>query len=145
MRSIVTGAASGIGSAIARLLARETGADIVVTDRDSRKLGAITQELRRMGARVDQVVGDIADVSLPSVLVDRCVERFGGVDAIVSNAGAVTGAPLLELDVERSFALCPTRGRGETSRGASRECANAGRIDRRAPRVSRADQSVIAA
>jgi NAD(P)-dependent dehydrogenase (short-subunit alcohol dehydrogenase family) len=100
MRAIVTGAASGIGSAIARMLAREPDTGLVLTDRDSQKLAVIAEELGR-STRVERIVGDIADEALPALLVDRCVERFGGVDAIISNAGAVSGAPLLELDIEQ--------------------------------------------
>lgn len=98
MPIIVTGAASGIGRAAARRFARRTDARLLITDRDGDKLAEVMAELRDL-ADVEAMPGDLSDADIPARLVQRCVDRFGGVETIVSNAGAVFGAPLRDLDV----------------------------------------------
>lgn len=100
MRTIISGAANGIGRATALRLAKDDGARLLITDRDEVALAKVASALEG-SVEVEVIAGDLADPKLPSVLVERCVERFGGIDSIVSNAGAVTGAPLLDLEVEK--------------------------------------------
>src|SRR6266851_1926757 len=94
-RAIVTGAASGIGRAIAEDLAAQ-GARVLVTD--------INQE---DGERVASSVGGIfmsADMSVPvecDEVVERAVRDWHGVDILVNNAGLQHVAPVEEFPVER--------------------------------------------
>jgi NAD(P)-dependent dehydrogenase (short-subunit alcohol dehydrogenase family) len=82
-RSIVTGGASGIGRAVVRRFVEE-GAMVVVIDRDAEKLGELKEEL---GARCEILEGDAADPDAVNRCVDLIIDRFGGIDTVVGNAG----------------------------------------------------------
>jgi len=97
MRTIITGAASGIGSALASRLASKPGAKLLLTDRDTAALEDVAQSLAGH-AEVVTFAGDLAEVSTAAAIVAHCVGTYGGVDAIASNAGAMKGMPLEELE-----------------------------------------------
>lgn len=97
MRTIITGAASGIGRAVAHQLAGAGGASLLLVDRNGDGLADVAAELAAM-AKVETLVANMADRAAPQLVVERCVASFGGIDAIVSNAGAMKGAPLAELE-----------------------------------------------
>jgi glucose 1-dehydrogenase len=99
LRAIITGAASGIGRAVARKLASGGNASLLLVDRNSSGLKEVAAELGD-AARIVTMVADMADRDAPQQLVDGCVAAFNGIDAIVSNAGAMKGAPLAELSDE---------------------------------------------
>ena len=85
--AIVTGAARGIGRAIARELARE-GADLMLADLDGDTLAATAQALRdEYGRRVGAHVGDLALEDTNRALVDAALVSFGRLDILVNNAG----------------------------------------------------------
>jgi 2-keto-3-deoxy-L-fuconate dehydrogenase len=79
LRALVTGAASGIGLAIARLFA-ENGAAVVVLDRDTPAEGVLP-------VGVSAVTADITDDAAVRAAVDEAVQRLGGLDILVNNAG----------------------------------------------------------
>jgi 3-oxoacyl-[acyl-carrier protein] reductase len=89
--AIVTGASTdpGIGTASARRLARE-GASVVINARSADRLLATESALRGEGLEVVACPGAAGDPTVPSLLVDTAVERFGGVDLLVNTVG---GAP----------------------------------------------------
>ncbi len=99
MRAIITGAASGIGRAVARKLAGNAGASLLLVDRDGDGLAQLAAELGAT-ARVETLTADMSDRAAPPLIVERCVAAFGGIDAIISNAGAMKGAPLKDLSDE---------------------------------------------
>jgi rhamnose utilization protein RhaD (predicted bifunctional aldolase and dehydrogenase)/NAD(P)-dependent dehydrogenase (short-subunit alcohol dehydrogenase family) len=95
---VVTGGASGIGAATARAFAKE-GADVAILDRDISGVG---------GGRVLAVQCDVTDAAQIRAAFDRVVETFGGVDIVVSNAGAAWQGEIGTVDDEllrRSFEL----------------------------------------
>ncbi|MEN9938676.1 MAG: hypothetical protein RLZZ387_5255 [Chloroflexota bacterium] len=87
--AIVTGAAKGIGAAVARALARE-GASIVIADVDTAGAESLAEELRAAGGQALAVRADVSRSDDARRLVDAAVERFGGVDLLVNNAGIQT-------------------------------------------------------
>lgn len=84
--AIVTGAASGIGLATAKLFASE-GAAIVAADWNQERLDAAVAEIENAGGRVTGVQGDISDQASAEGLIDIAVATFGGLDVLVNNAG----------------------------------------------------------
>ena len=83
--AIVTGAASGIGRATARLLARE-GARVVVADIDAPGGEATVQAIQAAGGEADFVAVDVSSAGQVAALVSRAVERFGRLDVLHNNA-----------------------------------------------------------
>ncbi|MGE3668597.1 MAG: SDR family oxidoreductase, partial [Polyangiaceae bacterium] len=92
-RILITGAASGIGRALARIAARK-GASLLITDVRPRELQRTAEELLLEGARVlDVRAFDISDFEATREFAHRVHERHGSVDILVNNAGiAVWGA-----------------------------------------------------
>ncbi|MGN6105989.1 MAG: SDR family NAD(P)-dependent oxidoreductase [Kofleriaceae bacterium] len=84
-RALVTGASSGIGAAIARILAAE-GAELVLTARRRAALDAVADECRAAGARVDVVTADLGQPGAAAGLWDAAAAH-GPIDVLVNNAG----------------------------------------------------------
>jgi NAD(P)-dependent dehydrogenase (short-subunit alcohol dehydrogenase family) len=102
IRALVTGGTSGIGSAIVERL-RSHGADVVFTGRDSAR-GLDVEG--RTGASF--VRADVRDPEGIRASVDAAVERLGGLDALVLNAGVLHDAPLSETSDESWDAVLET-------------------------------------
>jgi 3-oxoacyl-[acyl-carrier protein] reductase len=84
--ALVTGAGRGIGRAIAEKLA-EYGAAVMINDLDAAPAAETEAAIRNSGGRAAALAGDITDPAFPQRLVDAAVEKFGGLDIIVNNAG----------------------------------------------------------
>lgn len=98
-RVLVTGAASGIGRAVAGLAADEEAA-LCLVDRDGPGLRAVADELGLPARRITVVEADLADPAAPEKVVAGAAAALGGLDALVSNAGVPVTAPLRELTIE---------------------------------------------
>jgi NAD(P)-dependent dehydrogenase (short-subunit alcohol dehydrogenase family) len=85
--ALVTGAASGIGAAVCRALAGPSVALLVHTRKNRDGAERVAAEVRSAGAEAAVALGDLADRSVADALVTETVERFGGLDVLVSNAG----------------------------------------------------------
>ncbi len=91
--SIITGAASGIGSATARAFAKQ-GARVVVADRNAEGATAVASEIGGLAVACD--VGQEADINR---LVARAQDEYGPVDVFFSNAGIGTGGNPLDTEL----------------------------------------------
>jgi rhamnose utilization protein RhaD (predicted bifunctional aldolase and dehydrogenase)/NAD(P)-dependent dehydrogenase (short-subunit alcohol dehydrogenase family) len=101
---LITGGAGTIGSAIARAFAQE-GAEIAVADLDGEKAGETARTIKATGFGA---ACDVANADSVRVFFDRVCERFGGVDVVVSNAGAAWPGPISTISddlLRRSFEL----------------------------------------
>lgn len=94
---IITGAASGIGRAVAMLLADDEAANLFLVDRHAEPLDALAADLDGRCA-VRTLVGDLTDPAFCRQAVADCVAAFGSVDGLVSNAGILKGDLLVDLD-----------------------------------------------
>jgi NAD(P)-dependent dehydrogenase (short-subunit alcohol dehydrogenase family) len=92
--AIVTGASSGIGLAVARALVAD-GYGVALAARRAERLDELAQEL---GEQALPVPTDVSDRGQVEELVARAVDRFGGLDVVVSAAGVFHSAPLERLD-----------------------------------------------
>ena len=92
--AVVTGGGSGIGKGVVRKFLNE-GARVVFGDIRADRVEETASELSALGP-VAGLAGDVTDDAICQALVDAAVERFGGLDVSVANAGIVRRHPFLE-------------------------------------------------
>jgi NAD(P)-dependent dehydrogenase (short-subunit alcohol dehydrogenase family) len=97
--AVVTGAAQGLGRAVAERLLAE-GVGVLLVDRDGEVLRRTAAELAGRG-RLDLLECDVTDASAPEALRDRALRSLGSVDILVNNAGIAGSRPVHELEEER--------------------------------------------
>jgi 3-oxoacyl-[acyl-carrier protein] reductase len=95
--ALVTGAARGIGEAIALKLAQE-GADVVVTDVDLEGVQRVAQEVEGLGRKAKAVQADVSQREAVQRLISEAISLFGKVDILVNNAGIIRRGTFLEHD-----------------------------------------------
>ena len=83
---LITGGASGIGAAIVRAVVGETAA-AVIADRSAEQANELQVELQAAGGKVHVVAGDLTAAENCKKAVDRALQHFGRLDALVNNAG----------------------------------------------------------
>lgn len=134
--ALVTGAGRGIGRALALKLARE-GANLVINDLDEAPLTETASAITSTGAKVAKLVGSVTEEGFGEAFVSMAMERFGGLDIIVNNAGYTwygTAATTSDEQMETMFrvhmlgplrllraALKPIRAFHETEKAEGRE------------------------
>jgi 3-oxoacyl-[acyl-carrier protein] reductase len=105
---VVTGAASGMGRAIARAADRE-GARLVLSDLDADRLKATADELSGEARHLRADVTRLPDIEAVFALAER---ELGGVDGLVTCAGIITTSPSLEVTVEEWDRVFAVNARG---------------------------------
>jgi NAD(P)-dependent dehydrogenase (short-subunit alcohol dehydrogenase family) len=98
--AIVTGASSGIGLALARMLAAE-GHGLTIASRTPEKIEAAADQLRSDGADVEVLAGNMADEETIQRVVSTHRDRFGRLDVLVNNAGVGIGSPIADTQTKR--------------------------------------------
>jgi NAD(P)-dependent dehydrogenase (short-subunit alcohol dehydrogenase family) len=98
--AIVTGASSGIGLAIARILGEE-GFGVTMAARRAEKLEGAVGELEGAGLEVHGVAANLAEESEVQKVVTEHRDRYGRLDVLVNNAGVGVGAPVGEIQTKR--------------------------------------------
>ena len=102
--AVITGGGSGIGAATARAMAAQ-GAEIAILDRDEEAAKAVA---KKIGGKALAVACDVTDPASVKSGFDAVVKRFGGIDILVSNAGAAWQGAIGKVDDEtlrKSFEL----------------------------------------
>jgi NAD(P)-dependent dehydrogenase (short-subunit alcohol dehydrogenase family) len=97
--AVVTGAARGLGKAIALAFAR-CGASIVVVDIDLEHAREVAEEIQKKGSPAVAVKADVTDEHQVNAIFAAAVDTYGHVDILVNNAGIIPRASLLETSVE---------------------------------------------
>jgi len=97
--ALVTGAAQGIGRAIALLLARN-GADIVVSDINLEKAEETVKEIRAIGPKAMAVKVDVSNLSDVERMVEDIIEKLAKIDILVNNAGITRDKLILRMTEE---------------------------------------------
>jgi len=98
--AIVTGASSGIGLAVARVLGQE-GFGVTAAARRADKLEGAVKELADEGFDVQAMAANVADEEDIKRVVDAHRERYGRLDVLVNNAGVGIGAAVAEIATKR--------------------------------------------
>lgn len=97
--AIVTGAAQGIGRAIAETLARY-GADVVVADLDPARSQETVDAVSRLGRRALNVKVNVADWNDVKGMADQVLKEWGRIDILVNNAGITRDGLLVRMKEE---------------------------------------------
>jgi 3-oxoacyl-[acyl-carrier protein] reductase len=104
---LVTGASNGIGRATALRLAGDFSA-VVLAARSADRLDGVSKDIESMGIQTLPIALDLSQPASAQAAVERTLERFGRIDALVNIAGAVPGLDLFQMTDEQwegAFAL----------------------------------------
>jgi 3-oxoacyl-[acyl-carrier protein] reductase len=102
--ALITGSGRGIGRAAAELFARH-GARVVVSDIDPDPAGETVSSIMAAGGEAISVPGDVTDKAFPGLIVNSAIEKFGGLDIIVNNAGYTWDAVIHKMTDEQWEAI----------------------------------------
>jgi NAD(P)-dependent dehydrogenase (short-subunit alcohol dehydrogenase family) len=94
--ALVTGAANGIGSAIATRLVAE-GMRVLALDLEAATVAETAAELAQGGGEIEPLAGDISRRDDVARAIRHCLDRFGSLDVLVANAGIADAQPFLEI------------------------------------------------
>jgi NAD(P)-dependent dehydrogenase (short-subunit alcohol dehydrogenase family) len=105
--ALVTGAARGIGKAVAKKVASE-GATAILVGRNLEALQTAADEIRADGGNADCFTCDVRDWDAVNALVEAVIQKYGRIDILVNNAGISKEMPFLEMPIEVIDEICET-------------------------------------
>jgi 3-oxoacyl-[acyl-carrier protein] reductase len=128
--AIVTGSSRGIGAATAKRLAREGYAVTVNCEKNRDLAAAVVADIEAAGGQAIWVQADVSDPKAVAKLFDACEKKFGGVDAVIANAGIMHLGEFSQLSDAEFDRMWAVNGKGSfnTLREASRRVRDGGRI-----------------
>ncbi|MDR6821019.1 NAD(P)-dependent dehydrogenase (short-subunit alcohol dehydrogenase family) [Neorhizobium sp. 2083] len=129
-RALVTGAARGIGAAIALKLA-EDGADVAITyEKSAEKAEALAAQIVALGRKAAAIQADAARVETATATVDKTVGDLGGLDILVNNAGVLFAGEFATQPLEEIQLQLDVNARGVflMTQAALKHIPNGGRI-----------------
>ena len=98
-RIVITGSSRSLGRHFALACAAE-GASLIVNGTNEEALADVAREVADFGVAVHAVVGSVAETEVCNALVETCVDKFGGIDVMVNNAGIVRDRTLMKMSDE---------------------------------------------
>jgi len=98
--ALITGAATGIGEAVARLFASE-GARVFLLDRDDGRNRAVAESIRSVGGWAQDFAGDVRHAKEIAPAVASAIREFGQIDILINNAGIYPRQPFLSMAEEQ--------------------------------------------
>jgi NAD(P)-dependent dehydrogenase (short-subunit alcohol dehydrogenase family) len=96
---VITGAASGIGEALARAFGAQ-GARLLIADVDAVRLQAVAGSLQQQGCTCLAQVCDVSQAAAVDALAERALRELGGADVLINNAGVAMVAPVQSLSLD---------------------------------------------
>ena len=99
---VITGGAGGIGHAVVELFASE-GASILISDRSEEDCADLRDAMKQKGMTVDFFAGDLRRRTYCEALIDTAVERLGGIDILINNAGMIPRGNILDTTDDMWF------------------------------------------
>ena len=93
--AVVTGASSGIGRAAAIRLAAD-GLHVLAVGRNATALAEVCREIERAGGHAADLAVDVTAAGAPASIVERAMDAFGGIDALVNAAGVIRSGSVAE-------------------------------------------------
>jgi 3-oxoacyl-[acyl-carrier protein] reductase len=102
-KTVIFGASSGIGAAVARRFAA-CGADVAV-HYNSNKSGAdqVAAEIIKAGGKARILGGDVSDAAIAASLVDEAADLLGGLDIVINNAGSMFGRTAIAKATDQQY------------------------------------------
>lgn len=97
--ALVTGAATGLGQAMAIALA-EAGADVAVHGRLAEAAKETCDAIEKLGRKTTAVGGEMSDKEAPKRIVAEVIEKFGRIDILINNAGTIRRTPAVDYSEE---------------------------------------------
>lgn len=110
-RIVITGSSRGLGRAFA-IASAAAGARVVINGTNQEALAEVESVMAGAGGSVVAVPGSVAEEDVCERLVSTCVERFGGIDVMVNNAGIVRDRTLMKMSADDFDAVVAVHLRG---------------------------------
>ena len=110
--AVVTGGTRGIGLAIAHRLAAE-GFDLLISYRgDEEKANEAAKSLAETGRQIEIFASDVSDADQAGALIERTMEKFGRIDALINNAGITRDTLMMRMSEDDWDAVLTTNLKG---------------------------------